>query len=166
MAPDVDIKVVAARTAGFAGADLANLVNEAALLAARNGKTGGRDEGLRGGDRPARGRAREETRDEHERAGNRGVSRIGPRHRRQRAARTSTRCTRSRSCSAGSARSATRCSCARIATDDRARSTEPARGAARRTHGRRDRARRNSTGAHNDLQRATDIARAMVTDTA
>jgi cell division protease FtsH len=39
VAPDVDIKVVAARTAGFAGADLANLVNEAALLAARSDKT-------------------------------------------------------------------------------------------------------------------------------
>jgi cell division protease FtsH len=39
MAPDVDLKVVAARTAGFAGADLANLVNEAALLAARSDKT-------------------------------------------------------------------------------------------------------------------------------
>ncbi len=38
-APDVDLKVVAARTAGFAGADLANLVNEAALLAARADKT-------------------------------------------------------------------------------------------------------------------------------
>jgi cell division protease FtsH len=36
---DVDIKVVAARTAGFAGADLANLVNEATLLAARKNKT-------------------------------------------------------------------------------------------------------------------------------
>jgi cell division protease FtsH len=36
IADDVDLKVVAARTAGFAGADLANLVNEAALLAARN----------------------------------------------------------------------------------------------------------------------------------
>jgi cell division protease FtsH len=35
----VDLKVVAARTAGFAGADLANLVNEAALLAARHDKT-------------------------------------------------------------------------------------------------------------------------------
>ena len=34
--PDVDIKQVATRTPGFAGADLANLVNEAALLAARN----------------------------------------------------------------------------------------------------------------------------------
>ena len=38
IAEDVDLKVVAARTAGFAGADLANLVNEAALLAARNDK--------------------------------------------------------------------------------------------------------------------------------
>ncbi|MBE3071708.1 MAG: ATP-dependent zinc metalloprotease FtsH [Acidobacteria bacterium] len=38
-APEVDLKVVAARTAGFAGADLANLVNEAALLAARKNKT-------------------------------------------------------------------------------------------------------------------------------
>jgi cell division protease FtsH len=35
----VDLKIVAARTAGFAGADLANLVNEAALLAARKDKT-------------------------------------------------------------------------------------------------------------------------------
>jgi cell division protease FtsH len=38
VSPDVDLKIVAARTAGFAGADLANLVNEAALLAARNEK--------------------------------------------------------------------------------------------------------------------------------
>jgi cell division protease FtsH len=35
---NVDLKVIAARTAGFAGADLANLVNEAALLAARKDK--------------------------------------------------------------------------------------------------------------------------------
>jgi cell division protease FtsH len=33
--PSVELRKVAARTAGFAGADLANLVNEAALLAAR-----------------------------------------------------------------------------------------------------------------------------------
>jgi cell division protease FtsH len=39
LSPAVDLKVVAARTAGFAGADLANLVNEAALLAARKDKT-------------------------------------------------------------------------------------------------------------------------------
>jgi len=36
---NVDLKVIAARTAAFAGADLANLVNEAALLAARRDKT-------------------------------------------------------------------------------------------------------------------------------
>ena len=39
LAPAVDMGVIAARTAGFAGADLANLVNEAALLAARRDKT-------------------------------------------------------------------------------------------------------------------------------
>jgi len=39
IAESVDLKIIAARTAGFAGADLANLVNEAALLAARRDKT-------------------------------------------------------------------------------------------------------------------------------
>jgi len=39
MADNVDITIVAQRTAGFAGADLANLVNEAALLAARRNKS-------------------------------------------------------------------------------------------------------------------------------
>jgi len=36
--PKVDIKLLATRTPGFVGADLANVVNEAALLAARNNK--------------------------------------------------------------------------------------------------------------------------------
>ena len=39
LSTDVDVKIVAARTAGFAGADLADLVNEAALLAARKDKS-------------------------------------------------------------------------------------------------------------------------------
>ena len=37
MAPEVDLRAVARRTPGFTGADLANVLNEAALLAARTG---------------------------------------------------------------------------------------------------------------------------------
>ncbi len=37
LAPDVDLSVIAKSTAGFTGADLENLLNEAALLAARRG---------------------------------------------------------------------------------------------------------------------------------
>src|SRR5207253_62220 len=38
LGPNVELGVIAARTPGFAGADLANIVNEAALLAARKDK--------------------------------------------------------------------------------------------------------------------------------
>src|SRR5438046_5079678 len=38
LAPNVELAVIAARTPGFAGAELANIVNEAALLAARKEK--------------------------------------------------------------------------------------------------------------------------------
>ncbi len=39
LAEDADLAVIARRTPGFTGADLANLVNEAALLSARRGQT-------------------------------------------------------------------------------------------------------------------------------
>ena len=39
ISPEVDLKILAKRTPGFTGADLQNLLNEAALLAARHDKT-------------------------------------------------------------------------------------------------------------------------------
>ena len=38
LAPDVDLKILAKATPGFVGADLENMINEAAILAARRGK--------------------------------------------------------------------------------------------------------------------------------
>jgi cell division protease FtsH len=38
LGPEVDLRQIAGRTPGFVGADLANIINEAALLAARNDK--------------------------------------------------------------------------------------------------------------------------------
>ena len=73
---------IAARTPGFAGADLANVVNEAALLAARRNKSAVTRARVRGGHRARRGGPREEE-PPHQRAreGDRRVPRGGPRAR-------------------------------------------------------------------------------------
>ena len=47
IAKDVDLHKIAARTPGFSGADISNLVNEAAILAARRGKKIVEDDELR-----------------------------------------------------------------------------------------------------------------------
>jgi cell division protease FtsH len=100
LAAEVDLTKIAARTAGFAGADLANLVNEAALLAARRDKSA------------------VDMRDFDE-----AIDRLIAGLEKKRVINQKERCpgwipsTRSRSSRAASARSATRCSCPpRIAT--------------------------------------------------
>ena len=62
LASEVDLDALAAGTPGFTGADLANLVNEAALLAARRGKKIDRAGGARGRDHARDRRPREEAR--------------------------------------------------------------------------------------------------------
>jgi cell division protease FtsH len=67
LAKDVDAKTIARGTPGFSGADLANLVNEAALLAARRGKRvvamqefeDAKDKVLMGPETPLHGHVRE-----------------------------------------------------------------------------------------------------------
>ena len=83
LAPEIDLDTLAAGTPGFTGADLANLVNEAALLAARRGKKI---------DRAGRARGRDHARDRRPgeegapalraRAEDHGLPRDGPRARR------------------------------------------------------------------------------------
>ncbi len=102
LADDVELEVLARGTPGFVGADLQNLVNEAALLAARRDGAAGGDGRLR--EREGQGAARRRAaQPDHERRGqagdglSRGRSRAGGApHRRARI-----RCTRSRSSRAG-----------------------------------------------------------------
>ena len=162
----VDLKVIAARTAGFAGADLANLVNEAALLAARKDKIAGRDAGLRRCHRPHHRRAREAAGHERQGAADRRVPRSP-------ATRSSP------ACCPGSIPVHKISIVARgfgalgytmqLPLEDKYLLQKPdlmnqlsvllgGRSAEEIAFGE------ISTGAQNDLQRATDIARAMVTE--
>ena len=60
LAREIDVDALAGQTPGFTGADLSNLVNEAALLAARNGKREITQDRARRGDHARDRRAREE----------------------------------------------------------------------------------------------------------
>ncbi len=60
LAPDASLEEVAHQTPGFSGAELANVINEAALLSVRDGREHDRAGDARGGDRPRRLGARQE----------------------------------------------------------------------------------------------------------
>ena len=68
LAPDVNLEIIAKRTPGFTGADLENVLNEAALLAARKKQRRDHQRGHRRGHRSRHGRAGE-AQPRHEREG-------------------------------------------------------------------------------------------------
>ena len=111
LAPDVDARVIARGTPGFSGADLANLVNEAALTAARKGKRlvamaefeEAKDKVMMGAERAVDG-------DDRGREADDRLSRGGPRDRRDPRARVAIRSTRRRS-SRAAVRWAWSCGC-------------------------------------------------------
>ena len=76
---DVDLSTIARSTTGFTGADLANLLNEAALLAARRGKS---LLGMNDYDKGHRGNSEKERRYQRKGAPSHRLSRGGSRHRR------------------------------------------------------------------------------------
>ncbi len=98
LADNVDLTLIARGTPGFAGADLANLVNEAALIAARRNKKKVDMERLRvrQGQGPDGRRAQDHDADRRGEADHR-LSRGGARPGRGSSRRARTRCTRSRS---------------------------------------------------------------------
>ena len=126
LSDDVDLSVIARGTPGFAGADLANLVNEAALAAARVDKKKvemvdfnyAKDKVLMGAERKSMVMSDEEKRITAYHEG-------GPRPHRRRSRSTPTRSTRSRS-SRAAAPSASRSSCrSRTSTPTRRSTSRP-----------------------------------------
>ena len=163
-----DLEVIAAMTAGFVGADLANIINEAALLGVRRDREQRRHRRAAGGGRARRrGAGEEEPRAlaRREEAGRlpRARARAGGDWRSP-AAKASTR---SRSSRAASRRSATRC---RLPTEDRFLMTEselknkiatllgrPRRRGADLRRGLDRRARRSEQGDRHRAQHGEDL---------
>src|SRR5262249_4897648 len=165
LAPGVDLSVIAARTPGFAGADLANIVNEAALLAARKEKNAVEmadfeeaiDRVVAGLEKKSRGLSEKE-RDivAHHEMGHALVAtpvpHAAPGHKGTIIPR--------RSGAAGMTHqlpTEERCLMTRSELEDRIAVLVGGRVAEELVYGE------VSTGAHNDLERASEIARLMVT---
>ena len=111
LAADVDPEQVAALTPGFTGADLANLVNEAALLATRRGADAVAMADFTAAiERIVAGLEKTQPAAQSARSADRRLSRDGPCAGRRCRCRAPIRCTRFRSSRAASARSATRSS--------------------------------------------------------
>ena len=163
--PNVHLDVLARRTPGFTGADLANLMNEAALLAARRNLHADRPRRARGGHRPRDGRpGAQEPGDERAGEAHDRLPRGRPRPRRPRARRTPTRSTRCRSSpAAGPSAGPSRCPLedkylhTRSELEDSMAMLLGGRTAEELVFGE------ITTGASDDIERATDIARGMVT---
>ena len=165
VAPDVRADIIARGCPGFSGADLANLVNEAALFAARgNKRLVEMDDFERAKDKIIMGAERrsmimpEEERTQHR------VSRVGPCGDRQVAAKDATRCTRSPSSRAGARLGVTM----QLPEQDRYSmdGADPAQPIAVLFGGRIAEEvfmGQMTTGASDDFRKATDVARRMVT---
>ncbi len=163
LADDVDLDAIAASTPGMVGADLANLANEAALLAARRGhdkvqmarlhRLAGEDHARRAARHPAlAGRPRAHR-----------LPRVRPRARRACSRRAPTRCARSRSSRAAwrsgvtlSTPDADRVSYSREDLEAKIRVALGGRVAEEVVYGT------ITTGAESDIQQLTQIARQMV----
>ncbi len=164
LAKEIDLDTLAGQTPGFTGADLANLINEAALLTARPGSREITMEELEEGIMRVIAGPEKKTRVmSREGAADHRLPRDGPRDRRPPAARTPTRSTRSRS-SAAARRSATRSACptedkfltTRAELTDTMAMTLGGRAAEEIVFGE------ITTGASNDLEKVTETAKQMV----